>query len=329
MPMRAASSRKSSPSPCVGGDTAQGALFEEVTLVVEDRHVAEIDAGDGQCAAAVQTGEGRWHQRTDRREEDGGIKRFRGRRIGFARACRTELEGERTSLGRPGHDVDAHPAGQRDLRREMRRSAEAVDAEAPAVGHLGAAQSAVADDAGAQERCRLNVVEAIGQRVGVGLVDECVVGVAAVDIPPGEPGGQTQVLTARNAEAADATGVRQPGHADTIADAPAGAVRPESVDQADHLVAGCDEVPVRDQIALGEMEVGAAHAAHPHLHPHLVWARIGNGALDPPERGAIERVQGGPPPRPAMVAVVTLTGQRRGGPITEPVAWSRSRPGVA
>ena len=79
--------------------------------------------------------------------------------------------------------MDPDAAGQGDLRREMGRPAEAVDAEPTALGNVGSAQGAIADDAGAEQRRRLDVVEAIGQRVGVVLLDQRVVGVAAVEIP--------------------------------------------------------------------------------------------------------------------------------------------------
>src|SRR5262245_11999982 len=65
----------------VGGDAANLSLVEQVSLVVQGRDVAEVDARDRQSAAPVERGERRWDQVTDGCEQDRRIQRFR-RRIG-------------------------------------------------------------------------------------------------------------------------------------------------------------------------------------------------------------------------------------------------------
>src|SRR5438105_2299147 len=49
----------------VGGDAAQLAFLEEVVLVHQRREVGQVDAGDGQCAAPVQGGQGGRHEVAD------------------------------------------------------------------------------------------------------------------------------------------------------------------------------------------------------------------------------------------------------------------------
>ena len=94
-----------------------------------------------------------------------------GAAVGVPGAGGAELEGQPLCLVGAGHDVDAGAPGQGHLGREVGGATEAVDAEPASVGQVGPPQGAVADDPGAQQGRRLHVVEPVGQRVGVGLVD--------------------------------------------------------------------------------------------------------------------------------------------------------------
>ena len=67
-------------------------------LVVQDRDVAQVDAGDGQSAAAIEGGERGRNQATDGRKEDGGIERFGRIGVGLTGAGGPEVEGQRPRL---------------------------------------------------------------------------------------------------------------------------------------------------------------------------------------------------------------------------------------
>ena len=69
---------------------------------------------------------------------------------------------------------------QRDLRDDVRRGAEAVQAEP--LGVAGEAQRAIADQPRAQERRRLEVAEAVRDRKAEALVGDSPLRVAAVDV---------------------------------------------------------------------------------------------------------------------------------------------------
>ena len=87
----------------------------------------------------------------------------------------------------------------------------------------------------------------------------------------------------------------QPRHADAVADGErlrsrlaarrdelrAGA---ERHDLADDLMAGDDGRAVRRQLALQDVQVGAAHAAGQHPQEDLARTRVGHRELDKPER---------------------------------------------
>ena len=72
----------------------------------------------------------------------------------------------------------------------------------------------------------------------------------------------------------------QPGDADPVADAePVAGVRAERHHFADHLVAGDHGLPVNRQVALGDVQVGAAHAARQHGDQKLTRRRRGTGTV--------------------------------------------------
>jgi hypothetical protein len=89
-----------------------------------------------------------------------------------------------------------------DLGGEVRRGAEAIDPETATGWQRRPAQGAIADDPGAQQRCRLGIAEDLGEGIGIVLVDDRELGVAAVDVPSRERRGDAQVLVAAPAEAA-------------------------------------------------------------------------------------------------------------------------------
>ncbi len=100
----------------------------------------------------------RRHQGADRREDDRGVERL-GRRSSEPPAqTAPRRRAKAWAAASPGRVKAKTPpalvAG--DLRHDVRRGAEAVEAELPRVA--GHAQRAVADQAGAEQRRRLGVV---------------------------------------------------------------------------------------------------------------------------------------------------------------------------
>ena len=63
----------------------------------------------------------------------------------------------------------------------------------------------------------------------------------------------------------------QPRDADAITDAEfAAGVRAQRHDFGDHFVSGYDVGPVNRQVSLGNVQIGAAHAAGPHSDEELI-----------------------------------------------------------
>ena len=134
------------------------------------------------------------------------------------------------------------------------------------------------------------VVELRRDRVRVALVDHGHLGVAAVGVPAGEAGDDTQVLVAPQAEPACSTRGSEPSDTDAVADREATRRIAERVDDTDRLVTRNDTVTSGWQVALGQMEIGAAHSAGRDPYAHFAGRRLGWIAVD-----AHERSTGGDP----------------------------------
>src|SRR4029077_10526771 len=135
-----------------------------------------------------------------------------------------------------------------------------VNTQATADGHVGGSPGPGADDTGAQTpRCML-VVHGHRQPVGESFVDNTEVGVATVAIPAGEGRRATQILRTTSAIRTGAVNRAQPRHADSFTDREPTRVRTQSLDASNYLVSRGDAWSAGRQVALGEMQVGAAHA---------------------------------------------------------------------
>ena len=132
------------------GHRAQHALAPQ-QLVVEGRNRAHVDAAADDAAALGRCGERRRDERADRREDERGVERDRRPCRGRAGPRRAERAREvlrrRVAVAREGVDLASLRRG--DLRDDVRRGAEAVDAQAlhAVAGEL---ERAVADQPGAQ-----------------------------------------------------------------------------------------------------------------------------------------------------------------------------------
>jgi hypothetical protein len=170
----------------------------------------------------------------------------------------------------------------RHLADDVRRRAEAVDPEP--LGIAGQAKRPVPDQARAQERRRLEILVPVGQREAEALVGHRHLGVAAVDVVARESGAVAEVLAARAAEAAGAVGPSEPRHADSLARREALAAGGHAPDD---LVAG-DEWELRlRELAVDDMDVGAADAAGGDLEQDLSGSGLRLREVGWPERLAL------------------------------------------
>ena len=155
----------------------------------------------------------------------------------------------------------------------MRRCAEAEKSHPLAFLHAGNAQRAKTDDAGAKQRRGVQVIEAGRQRMDEIGARDGELGVAAVDRVAGEVWRVAEIFLAAAAVGAGAVDPAHPGDADARAERQI--ARGASQNFADDLVAGNDFVAYRGQLALDDVEVGAADAADADFEQYLARFRLG------------------------------------------------------
>ena len=129
---------------------------------------------------------------------------------------------------------------------------------------------------------------------------------------------EAQVLVAPRAEPAAAARAAQPGDADPFAHGEPGGARSERGRRADDLVAGHDVAAVRRQVALGEVQVGAAHAAGGDPHAHLAGPGLGTGRST--HRNGCELMRPGCATAHACIIRTGATSLGAGGPAASPAA---------
>src|SRR5829696_705741 len=238
------------------GDRTNNALAPE-DLVREGGYVAHVDAGAHNHTPLRQGPQRGRHQRPDGREDDGGIELLWWRLVRAAGPVGSEPAREPLAFfvagAREGEDPAALVGG--DLRDYVRCGPEAVETQA--LGVADPTESPVADQARAEERSGLEVRVFLRDREAEAVVCRRVPGVAAVYLVAGEPGVVAKVLPAREAIAAGAVRVAEPGYAHPVPgrepfDACAGLFH-----RADDLVAG-------DQ---GKLRVGELAVHHVEVRP--------------------------------------------------------------
>ncbi len=166
----------------------------------------------------------------------------------------------------PGESEHAPPLPAADLGNDVRRSAEAIDADGPPVpGHF---ERAPADEAGAKQRRGPNRVEVIGQREDKRRLGDRMGGVAAVAGITGEERMIAKVLAPASAIGAGPIGMAEPGHTDPRAKLEVDAFA-RRLDAADNLVPRHDRQLGIGQLAVNDMQVGAAYAAGFDPNPNL------------------------------------------------------------
>ena len=120
------------------------------------------------------------HERADRSEQDCRVERRRRLLVRPARPFGAKRPGERLSarIARPGEGEHPPTLPAADLGDDVRRGAEAIDADRLSVpGHL---ERAPADEARAQQRRGRDRIEILGERKDKRRVGDRMGGVAAV-----------------------------------------------------------------------------------------------------------------------------------------------------
>src|SRR5205823_4375561 len=144
------------------------------------------------------------HECADRREDERGIERGRRGLVAAAAPRRAKLARKTLTFDVAGarERVDLAALVMSDLRDDMRRGAESVDADP--LGPAGLPERAIADQSGAKPGRELDIGTAGRQPKAIATVGDRAFGVAAVDRIAGEAGEVAQIFAARCAICASA-----------------------------------------------------------------------------------------------------------------------------
>lgn len=156
---------------------------------------------------------------------------------------------------------------------DISRSAETVNADALRVARH--AQRAIADQAGAQQRRRLDVAVLLRQVKAVAAVGNGALRETAVYRVAGKTGIVAKIFPRRQAVAAMPARVANPGHAHPVSEDEPRHAHAEPGDRADDFVTWNDRLFGMLELMVNQMKIGAAHAARVNIDQNLAGAGHG------------------------------------------------------
>ena len=220
-------------------------------------------------------------------EDDGCIEVAGRPLVRAARPMASERAREhlRRRISGPCEGINAAAFPERDLRDNVRRRTEAINAEPPAFScHF---QRTVSDEARAKQGRRLRIAVRVGDREREGRVGDGVIRETAVSLVAGEFGVIAEVFLVMRAKAAVAASVSEPAHADALSHLEARDAVAKAGDFSDNLVTRNDGGAAGRKFAVDDMEVGAANCAGPHFQQKL--PRLGDRDLANLQRQRLAR----------------------------------------
>jgi hypothetical protein len=205
------------------------------------------------------------------------------------------------------------------------RGAESVDAESAARLDFTQLERPIADDARAEKRRGLGIAEDRRNRVREALRHHRVVGEAAVGVIAAELGMLAEVLASALTRLAESTGVAQPRDAHTVAGLEAPCARAPALDSTDDLMARHDRWPDERELALDDVQIGAAHAARADADQDLAGFRRWRRSSFETKRSGLDGRRSGKDERPHLAP-----NRDAGGPKRPSVRrWAHAPPALA
>jgi hypothetical protein len=164
----------------------------------------------------------------------------------------------------------------------MCRGAEAEQAHPISVFHARHAQAAKPDNAGAQKRGGVQIVQSFRKSKHEVLASNCIFGIAAIDRVSGERRRVAEILTAMLAIPTRPVSAADPGDAYASANRK---LRIRSVHNFAHdLMTRNDSFTQRRQFAFDNMQIGAANTAGANAQEKMAWLGFRSLHLRNPKR---------------------------------------------
>jgi len=181
-----------------------------------------------------------------------------------------------------GGDVDLAIPGAQDRDGEMGRGAEAEESYTVARLDARYAKTAKTNNASAQQRRGVQIVELVGKRKREIGANDGVFGIAAIYGVTGEGGRIAEILEAEATISAGSVGSSHPGNSDARAGRKI--IRGPSYYFTDNLMSGDYSWAARRQVAFNYVQVSAAYSTGTYTQENLAWLRFGSWKLSDPKR---------------------------------------------
>jgi hypothetical protein len=232
-----------------------------------------VDAGADHASALAHLRQGRRHQRAHGREYDGRVERARRSLVRSAGPGGAELARDLLPVAIAGTREGEHLAslGHRELREQVRGGTETIQTDR--VRLAGRPIRTEPDEPGAQQRRRLLIRVLRRDGEAEACVGHDLGRVSAVHRAAGEHRPIAQVLRAGAAVVAFTAGAGQPRDARAIADLELRDRGAPLANAADDLMTWNHRVVSLWQLAIEQVQIGAAHAAGGDVQQHLVRAQ--------------------------------------------------------
>ncbi len=237
---------------CEIGDGAYHALAPQ-DVVRHRRDRTHVDPAQNQRPALPEGAQPQRDKLSDGREHQGRIEWHgrRGQRAAGPGAAEIPREILGSGVSIPGEGIDCPPLVAADLRDDMRRRPEPVDADGP--GFARSLQRPIADKPRAQQGRSVHVVVAVRYREAVARIGDRVRGEAAVDLVARELRGVAEIFLPARAVTARPAREAEPGHADALPDLET------CLHGTSHLQHAPDDLVPRDQRKLRMCQVAVDH----------------------------------------------------------------------
>lgn len=257
---------------CHIGDTAKLALSPQKTVIVELGNAIEVDGIDGDDSTFAQATESRDNNRAAWRESNGSVE-LDGRLVGLCAnpLCIHRARQLLVRLTASG-DVNFAIPGVQNFDSKMSGRTETKESNPFAALYFGDAQAAEANDAGAQERGCVKIIERGRQRKDEVGTSGGELGVTTVHRVAGEGRRVAKILFVIAAVPAGAVGAADPRDADARPEWELGSRTGD--DFADDLMAWDYRRATARQFALGNVKVRTADSAGTDPQPHLTRERL-------------------------------------------------------
>src|SRR5208283_713761 len=241
-------------------------------VVIEFRHAVKMYSVNRYDAALSQAAERSDHHVAAGSEGHGPVQFDWGFVVFAAHPLRAQRLRQFAMRSPAGRDINLALPRLQNCNRQMRRRAKTEESNPLASSHTRHPQAAEADDAGAQQRRRVQVIQFLRQLEDKIAARRGKLRVTAIDGVAGEHRLIAKIFFSTPAIRTGSIHPADPGNADSRTDRQVCSCSLHDI--ADYLVAGDERVLSRRQFSIYDVQIGAADPAGTHPKQNLPSGKL-------------------------------------------------------